>query len=73
MNTNPSGSSNLSGCGRVSSSRSYGARAAIAPLVSPDSTLIDVLAPLAGGVLIALWWLLFSRARWTERIGCSRF
>ena len=32
----------------------------IAPLV-PDGSLIAVLAPLAGGVLIFLWWLFLSR------------
>ena len=40
----------------------------IAPLV-PDGSMAAVLGPLAGGVLIFLWWLFFSRARWTERIG----
>src|SRR6187402_649209 len=40
----------------------------IAPLL-PDGTLLSVLGPLAGGVLIFLWWLLLSRARWTERLG----
>jgi outer membrane protein assembly factor BamB len=40
----------------------------IAPLF-PDGTLLAVLGPLAGGVLILLWWLFLSRARWTERLG----
>jgi outer membrane protein assembly factor BamB len=40
----------------------------IAPLF-PDGTLVAVLGPLAGGALILLWWLFFSRARWTERLG----
>ena len=40
----------------------------IAPFL-PDGTLLSVLGPLAGGVLIFLWWLLSSRARWTERLG----
>jgi outer membrane protein assembly factor BamB len=40
----------------------------IATLV-PDGTLLAVLGPLAGGVLIALWWLFLSRAPWIERVG----
>src|SRR5262245_34126892 len=40
------------------------------PLVSPDAgVLIGMLGGVAGGLLIAVWWLLFSRARWVERIG----
>ena len=41
----------------------------IAPLVSDGGSLVAVLAPVAGGVLILLWWLFFSRARWSERVG----
>ncbi len=40
----------------------------IAPLF-PDGSLLAVLGPLAGGVLIVVWWLFFSRTRWTERVG----
>jgi outer membrane protein assembly factor BamB len=39
------------------------------PLVSSDRTQLAVLAGLAGGPLIILWWLLFSRAPWLERLG----
>ena len=39
--------------------------------VSPDGNLIAVLAPLAGGALICLWWLFLSRVRWTERLGVA--
>ncbi|HMC75901.1 MAG TPA: PQQ-binding-like beta-propeller repeat protein [Vicinamibacterales bacterium] len=42
----------------------------IAPLV-PDGSLIAVLAPLAGGALIVVWWLFLSRVRWTERLGVA--
>src|SRR6266540_1555672 len=41
----------------------------IAPLVSDGGSLVAVLAPVAGGLLILLWWLFFSRARWSERVG----
>jgi outer membrane protein assembly factor BamB len=35
----------------------------------PDGNLVAVLAPVAGGALVFLWWLFFSRVRWTERLG----
>jgi outer membrane protein assembly factor BamB len=41
----------------------------IVPAVSPENAIIGVLAGLAGTVLILLWWLVFSRAPWIERIG----
>src|SRR5215472_995098 len=41
----------------------------VLPLVSPDMLMYSVLGGFAGGVLIALWWLLLSRARWFERLG----
>ena len=39
-----------------------------APLF-PDGAMIGLLGSVAGGALILLWWLLFSRAPWVERIG----
>ena len=39
------------------------------PLVAPDQAQLGVFAGLAGGVLIVLWWLLFSRAPWRDRLG----
>ena len=41
----------------------------VPPLVHPDGHLIAMLGALACGVLILLWWLLFSRAPWVERLG----
>ena len=46
-----------------------GFSAFVAPLLMPDSGAIGILGPAAGGLLIALWWLLFSRAPWVERLG----
>lgn len=36
------------------------------PVVTPDAS--NVLVGVAGGAAIALWWLLFSRAPWLERL-----
>ena len=40
----------------------------VLPLVYPEGTMLAVLGGLFGGVLIALWWLFFSRAPWSERL-----
>jgi outer membrane protein assembly factor BamB len=40
-----------------------------APLILPDIEMLGILAAAIGGVLILLWWLLFSRAPWLERLG----
>src|SRR5688572_13515778 len=42
---------------------------ALAPVLSEDPMLIGIGAVVGGAVLILLWWLLFSRASWLERIG----
>jgi outer membrane protein assembly factor BamB len=42
----------------------------LGPIVAPDAPLpVGLIGAVVGGVLILLWWLLFSRARWIERIG----
>jgi hypothetical protein len=41
----------------------------VVPLILPTTGMMGVLGAAIGGVLILLWWLLFSRARWTERLG----
>ena len=41
----------------------------VVPVVFPDVAVYGVLGSLACGVLIALWWLFFSRAPWSERLG----
>lgn len=41
----------------------------VLPPLAPDTMLFAVIAGAAGGLAIALWWLLFSRAPWLERIG----
>jgi outer membrane protein assembly factor BamB len=39
------------------------------PIVAPDATLYTVLSGPIGGLAIVLWWLLLSRASWSERLG----
>src|SRR5437763_2331474 len=41
----------------------------LVPVVSPENAVIGLIAPVAGALFILLWWLLFSRARWYERVG----
>ena len=38
------------------------------PMMLPHLTILGILAGVGGFVLILLWWLLFSRAPWQERI-----
>lgn len=41
----------------------------IAPLVAPDASYLGMLGAVVGGLVIVLWWLFFSRAPWSERLG----
>lgn len=41
----------------------------VIPAVAPDTMIYGVFGGLVGGILIVLWWLLFSRAPWAERLG----
>jgi outer membrane protein assembly factor BamB len=41
----------------------------VLPSIAPDMLYFSVMAGVAGGLLVAFWWLLFSRAPWVERIG----
>lgn len=41
----------------------------VLPQVLPDQTGTGILVSLAGALGILLWWLLFSRAPWSERLG----
>src|SRR5262245_6732440 len=41
-----------------------------APLLAPDGgPLIAMLGGIVGALAILVWWLLFSRAPWLERLG----
>jgi len=41
----------------------------VLPLVVPDTEGLGIMVSLAGAAVIAVWWLFFSRALWSERIG----
>lgn len=39
------------------------------PIVAPDALLYGLLAGVVATVAVILWWLFFSRAAWSERLG----
>src|SRR5262245_38395804 len=41
----------------------------VVPIVIPGSAMIGVLAWVIGGLTVLLWWVFFSRAVWSERVG----
>jgi outer membrane protein assembly factor BamB len=41
----------------------------VVPLVVPEATPVGVMAGLAGGLAVIVWWVFFSRAPWSERLG----
>jgi outer membrane protein assembly factor BamB len=40
-----------------------------APIVAPDAGPIGMFGGIAGALAIVVWWMVFSRARWFERVG----
>ena len=42
---------------------------AVLPAIAPQATPLSVIGGALLGVLIGLWWLFLSRARWAERLG----
>jgi outer membrane protein assembly factor BamB len=41
----------------------------VVPVVIPGTSILGVLSGIVGGLVVLLWWLLFRRAPWPERLG----
>src|SRR5438128_944986 len=41
----------------------------IVPIVFPDASMFAVLGGLVGTLCVVMWWIFFSRAAWSERLG----
>jgi outer membrane protein assembly factor BamB len=41
----------------------------VVPVIFPQAALVALLSGVLGGLIVLLWWLLFSRAPWIERLG----
>ena len=41
----------------------------VIPLIVPETFLFGMIGGLVGGLAIIVWWLFFSRAPWSERVG----
>src|SRR5689334_5944459 len=40
----------------------------VVPVLMPEALMYSVFGQFAGAALVAIWWLLFSRAAWVERL-----
>jgi outer membrane protein assembly factor BamB len=41
----------------------------VVPWIFPDAAMLGALGGVAAGLIVAVWWLFFSRAPWAERVG----
>ena len=43
----------------------------VVPAVAPEAMPLGVIGGLVGGLAIVVWWVFFSRAPWSERLGAA--
>ncbi|MBI4266287.1 MAG: PQQ-binding-like beta-propeller repeat protein [Acidobacteria bacterium] len=41
----------------------------VGPLIVPGAALVGILGGMVGGLAVVVWWVFFSRAPWSERLG----
>jgi hypothetical protein len=41
----------------------------VVPIVMPDAAVFGMLGAVVAGLAIGVWWVFFSRAPWSERLG----
>ncbi|MEW5980551.1 MAG: PQQ-binding-like beta-propeller repeat protein [Acidobacteriota bacterium] len=41
----------------------------VVPMFRPDAAAFAIIGGIVGGLVVVLWWLFFSRAPWSERLG----
>src|SRR5712691_4303411 len=41
----------------------------VVPIFAPEATMFAMIGGVVCGLAVVLWWLFFSRAPWSERIG----
>src|SRR3990172_5836688 len=41
----------------------------VVPVFKPEALFVGVMGGVVGGLAIVVWWLFFSRAPWSERLG----
>jgi hypothetical protein len=41
----------------------------VLPVVAPDAMIIAMIGGIVGGLAVVVWWVFFSRAPWSERVG----
>lgn len=45
----------------------------VAPRIEPETGLVSVIGGVVGALAVFIWWLFFSRARWSDRLSAFVF